>query len=216
MKKIIVIVFLLMIRNTSVQAEEEHMKIWNFEEDRAGEAPAGFSFAQTGDGRLGRWVVRTDKEAPRESHVLAQVDSDKVDYRFPIAIVNEPLLCDLHLSVQCKPVSGQIDRACGLVFRYQNENNYYVTRANALENNVRLYKVVNSDRQQLASWSGPISAGVWHGLRVDATGDHFEVYWDGQKVLDAHDQTFNDAGRIGVWTKADSVTYFDDLSAEPQ
>lgn len=111
-------------------------------------------------------------------------------------------------------VSGRVDQAAGLVFRYQDENDYYVTRANALENNVRLYKVVNGRRQQFAGWNGPVTANAWHDYRVEVKGDHFEVYWDGQKVIDAKDGTFSVAGKVGLWTKADSVAHFDNLSIE--
>jgi hypothetical protein len=146
---------------------------------------------------------------------LAQTDADSTDYRFPVAVANEPLLRDLHLSVRCKPVSGQVDQACGLVFRFRDADNYYVTRANALENNVRLYHVVKGDRRQFAGWNGKVSSGAWHSLRVDAKGDHFEVYWDDKKVMDAHDTTFSEPGKVGLWTKADTVTYFDNLSVSP-
>ncbi len=188
---------------------------WTFEGDRVGAGPTGFSFGRTGSGRVGRWVVLADNGAPSGANVLAQVDTDEIDHRFPIAIANEPSLRDLRLSVRCKPVSGKVDQACGLVFRYRDENHYYVARANALEDNVRLYHVVDGRRRQIAGWNGRVSGGAWHELRVDARGDHFEVFWDGQKVLDAHDQAFRDAGKVGVWTKADSVTYFDDLSVAP-
>ena len=143
------------------------------------------------------------------------MDADETDYRFPVAVANQPRLRDLRVSVRCKPVSGKVDQACGLVFRYQDEFNYYVTRANALENNVRLYHVVNGNRRQFAGLNGPVVGGVWHELKVEAQGDRLEVYWDGQKVIDAHDPTFQTAGQVGVWTKADSVTYFDDLNVEP-
>ena len=132
-----------------------------------------------------------------------------------MAVANQPLLADLRLSVKCKPMSGEVDQACGLVFRYQDKNNYYLTRANALEQNVRFYTVVNGNRQQLASWDGPVTSGSWHELRVEVHGDHCQVFWDGQKAIDTHDKTFPNAGRVGLWTKADSVTYFDDLSVEP-
>jgi hypothetical protein len=146
--------------------------------------------------------------------VLAQLDTDTTDYRFPMAVTEEPTGADLALSVRCKPVSGNVDRACGLVFRYADENNYYVTRANALENDVRLYHVVSGKRVQFAGWNGPVRSGVWHELRVEAKADHFQVAWDQQKVIDARDRTHTAAGRVGVWTKADSVTYFDDLKVE--
>jgi hypothetical protein len=189
--------------------------VWNFDKDVAGQIPPGFTFSRTGNGKLGRWVVQEDKSAPSGSHVLAQLDSDDTDYRFPIAVANEPLLRNLRLSVRCKPVSGKVDQACGLVFRYHDENNYYVTRANALEDNVRLYYMANGRRYQFASWTGRVSSGSWHELRADANGDRFEVYWDGKKVIDAQDPIFQQPGKVGVWTKADSVTYFDDLTVVP-
>ena len=199
----------------SLAAETVFPTTWDFEHDQVGSPPAGFSFGRTGEGRPGHWVVVSDTGAPSGAHVLAQTDADPTDDRFPVAVANAPVVKDLRLSVRCKPVSGQVDQAAGLVFRYQDENNYYVTRANALEGNVRLYKVVNGRRQQFAGWNGPVTANAWHDYRVAVTGNHVEVYWDGQKVNDASDGTFSTAGNVGLWTKADSVTYFDHLSIEP-
>jgi hypothetical protein len=184
---------------------------WAFDDDALGGSPPGFAFGRTGSGRAGKWVVQVDPTAPSGKNVLAQLDADDTDYRFPVAVANEPLLRDGSVSVRCKSVSGSVDQACGLVFRYHDPDNYYVTRANALENNVRLYHVKNGSRQQFAGWNGTVSTGRWHALRVEAKGDHFEVYWEDKKIIDAHDSTFPDTGKIGVWTKADSVTHFDDL-----
>lgn len=189
--------------------------LWTFDTEPVGEAPAGFVFGRTGSGRPGAWVIRAEQDAPSGANVLAQVDADTTDYRFPVAVASEPELRDVRLSVKCKTVSGEIDQACGLVFRYQDEDDYYITRANALENNIRLYHVVHGDRQQFAAWNGTVTTGVWHELKVEAQGDHLLVFWNGQKIMDAHDQTFAQAGQVGVWTKADSVTYFDDLRVEP-
>src|SRR5262249_50383579 len=136
------------------------------------------------------------------------------DYRFPVAVADEPTYKDVRLSVRCKPVSGKVDQGCGLVFRYQDENNYYITRANALEDNVRLYHVVKGRRIQFAGWNGKVASAVWHELKVEAKGDHFVVWFDGKQVMDAKDKTFTQAGKVGLWTKADSVIYFDDLKAE--
>lgn len=190
-------------------------RAWSFDGDSADAAPAGFRFARTGSGAPGRWVVRSEADAPSKPNVLAQLDADATDFRFPITVADEPFLRDLRLSVRCKMVSGKIDQACGLVFRYQDENNYYVTRANTLENNVRLYHVKNGRRQQIASADGAVAAGAWHDYRVEARGDHIEVFWDGARLLDHRDSTFPGAGKVGVWTKADSVTYFDDLTVSP-
>ncbi len=189
-------------------------RTWDFSADPPGSPPAGFVFSRTGKGHPGRWVVISSAEPGAAGKVLAQLDADGTDYRFPIAVAQEIAARDLRLSVLCAPVSGRGDRACGIVFRYRDENNYYVARANALEDNVRLYRVKDGRREQFGTWDGKVSSGTWHELRADARGDRFEIYWDGRKVIEARDKTFSDAGRIGVWTKADSLTYFKTLKVE--
>ena len=196
-------------------AEEGTVKTWSFEADKIDEPPAGFSFGKTGQGRAGKWVVRAEPGAPAGGRVLAQIDTDDTDYRFPVAVAEEPLLRDLRLEVSCKPVSGKTDQACGLVFRYQDENNYYVTRANALEDNVRLYHVVGGRRRQFAGWNGKVAGQTWHALAVEARGNRFRVFFDGKPIIEATDDTFKNAGKVGVWTKADSVTWFGGLSVKP-
>jgi hypothetical protein len=191
------------------------VRSWTFEGLAPGGAPPGFVFARTGEGRAGRWVLSEDKGAPSGHIVLAQVDSDDTDYRFPLAIAPEVKLKNLRLAVRCKPVDGKVDQACGVVFRYQDENKYYVARINALENNVRLYHVLDGRRIQFAGWNGKVSKNVWHELVVQARGDKFQILFDGKAVIDAVDESIPQAGGIGLWTKADSVTYFDDLSATP-
>jgi hypothetical protein len=188
---------------------------WNFESDEVNTPPAGFSFGRTGKGSEGRWIVRAAKDTPSGGKVLAQVDADSTDYRFPVAVADAPSLKDLRLSVKCRAITGTVDRACGLVFRYQDENNYYVTRANALEDSVNLYYVKDGRRKQFAGWKGKVTAQAWHELSVAAKGDHFQVSFDGKKILEGTDSTFSQAGRVGVWTKADSVTEFDDLVVGP-
>jgi hypothetical protein len=188
---------------------------WNFDADRVDTPPAGFEFGRTGQGKDGRWLVVAAKDSPSKPNVLAQLDADTTDYRFLVAVVDASSFKDVKLSVSCKPISGKIDQGCGLVWRYKDANNYYLTRANALEDNVRLYYVKDGNRQQFASWSGKVASGVWHKLRVEARGDRFTVFFDEKKVLEDKDATFSDAGKVGVWTKADSVIQFDDLSAAP-
>jgi hypothetical protein len=188
---------------------------WSFDADPIDAPPGGFSFGRTGSGKPGRWAVRSDGDAPSKPNVLAQLDADPTDDRFPIAVVEAASFRDLALSVRCKQMAGSVDQACGLVFRYRDENNYYLTRANALEGNVRLYCVKDGKRQQIATWSGSVASKVWHEYRVEARGSRFQISWDGKNVLDHEDKTFTEAGKVGVWTKADSVTYFDDLKASP-
>ncbi len=192
--------------------DKSSSQTWNFDSDAAGKPPGGFSFGRTGKGAEGQWVVRAEADAPSKPNVLAQVSTDDTDYRFPVAFTG-PEIKDLRLSVKCKAVSGKVDQGCGLAFRLKDADNYYVVRANALEDNVRLYHVVKGNRRQFAGWNGKVATGVWHDLAVEAKGDHFQVFFDSKKIIDAHDKTFPDAGKVGLWTKADSVIYFDNLTA---
>jgi hypothetical protein len=195
-------------------AVAQEKKAMDFESDGAAQQPKGFEFGRTGEGRPGIWSVIVQEDAPSGKKVLAQTDADATDYRFPLAFTG-PAMKDLRLSVRCKPVSGSVDQGCGLVFRLKDANNYYVARANALEDNVRLYRVVKGSRRQFGGWNGKVATAVWHELTVEAKGDHIAVSFDGKKVIDERDSTFAEAGKFGVWTKADSVIYFDDLTATP-
>ena len=183
----------------------------DFEQDGVGKAPGGFSFALTGRGRPGVWIVRKDDQA--HGNVLVQTDADRTDYRFPVAVYNDVTAKDVDLSVQFKAISGKGDQGAGLVWRYRDPNNYYVTRCNALEDNCTIYHVVNGRRVAFLNQSVKVASNVWHTLRVEAAGDHFVVTYDGRKVLDAKDGTFKDAGKVGLWTRADSVIAFDDFSS---
>jgi hypothetical protein len=152
--------------------------------------------------------------AERGSNVLAQLDADSTSFRFPVAIAEQPQLRDVRVTVRCKTVSGTVDQACGLVGRYRDEQNYFVTRANSLEANIRLYTVKAGKREQIADYDGPVTANVWHELRLEIRGDRLRVSWDSAQVIDQRDATFPEAGRVGLWTKADSVTYYDNLKVE--
>lgn len=200
---------------SSPRAAGQAPTTWTFDSAPAGQAPAGFSFVKTGSGRPGRWVVRAAADAPSGPNVLAQEDSDATDYRFPVAVADGLTFHDVSVSVRCKPVSGRVDQACGLVFRYQDENNYYLTRANALENNVCWYYVQNGRRIEVKRVRIPVASGVWHSLRADIRANHIEVFFNDQKLIDVHDSRFTAPGKVGVWTKADSQTLFDDLIASP-
>ncbi len=184
---------------------------YNFDGDTPRQMPAKFHSAKTGGGTQETWVVTADPSAPSKPNVVAQTSTDKTDYRFPLLISDAGSFQDLDVSVKFKAVSGSIDRAGGLVFRLKDPNNYYIVRANALENNYRLYHVVNGRRSQFAGANLKVTSGEWHELRVEAAGNKITCYYDGNKKIEATDDTFKDAGKVGLWTKADSVTYFDDL-----
>lgn len=131
---------------------------WTFDSLSIGQPPAGFSFGRTGSGRPGRWVVRAAADAPSAPNVLAQEDSDRTDYRFPVAVADGPMFRDVSVAVRFKPVGGRVDRACGIVWRYQDENNYYLTRANAVEDNVCWYYLQNGRRIKVKRVHVPVAA----------------------------------------------------------
>src|SRR6266705_3002556 len=186
--------------------------VYNFDNDTRGQLPAKFHGAKTGGGTQEKWTVTVDPTAPSKPNVVAQTSTDQTDYRFPLLISDEGSFQDLDLSVRFKAVSGNVDRAGGLVFRLKDANDYYIVRANALENNYRLYHVVNGRRSQFAGANFKVTSGVWHELRVEALGNKFTCYYDGNKKIEATDDTFKAAGKVGLWTKADSVTAFDNLN----
>ena len=196
-------------------AQEKQMTRFDFEADTAGQAPKGFELALTGKGKPGKWMVQAVNDAPSGKNVLAQTDGDDTDYRFPIAYTG-PEMKDLRLSVKCKPIAGKGDQGCGIIWRLKDKDNYYVTRANALEDNVHLYHVTKGSRRRFDGWNGKVASGVWHDLAVEMVGDHIQVFFNGNKVIDTRDDTFKDAGKFGVWTKADSIIQFDDLTATPK
>ncbi len=185
--------------------------IYNFDSDSPGQLPAKFHSAKTGAGAQESWSIVVDPTAPSKPNVVAQTSTDQTDYRFPLLIADEGSFQDLELSVRFRAVSGDIDRAGGLVFRLKDPNNYYIVRANALENNYRLYHVVNGRRSQFAGANFKVTSADWHELRVEIAGNKMTCYYDGNKKIEATDDTFKKAGKVGLWTKADSVTYFDDL-----
>jgi len=184
---------------------------YNFDSDAVGGMPTKFHGARTGQGTEGKWVVMADANAPSKPNVVAQISTDKTDYRFPLLVSDEGSFKDLELSVKFKAVAGEVDRAGGLVFRLKDADNYYIVRANALEDNYRLYHVVKGNRRQFAGANFKVTSGEWHEIKVECVGNKIICYYDGVKKIEATDETFKDAGKIGLWTKADSVTYFDDV-----
>jgi hypothetical protein len=189
-------------------------RTWNFDGDAVGKPPTNFTSALTGQGAIGRWEVMKDDTAPSPSNVLAQTSADSTDYRFPLAIADDTSYKDFSLSVKFKTLSGKVDQGAGLVFRLQDKGNYYVVRANALENNYRLYHVIKGRRVQFAGANFKVTPNTWHAIKVEARGNEFKCFYDGQLKITARDDTFKGAGKIGLWTKADSVIHFDDLVVE--
>ena len=179
----------------------------NFDSSPIGGAPAGWTATLTGSGNA-KWTVEKDDTAPSKPNVLRQ--SGVATY--PICFKNDTSLKDGFVEVKFKPISGKEDQAGGLIWRLKDANNYYVARANALEDNVTIYHTINGKRTEKKHTGTKVAPNVWHSLRVDFQGNHFVVTYDGKKAIEWVDDTFKDAGKVGVWTKADSVTVFDDFT----
>jgi Domain of Unknown Function (DUF1080) len=186
-----------------------------FESKQTGVTPEGWTATLTGSGNP-KWTVESDETAPSKSKVIKQ--SGRATY--PLLLKNDTSIKDGFIEVKFKAVAGAQDRAAGVVWRAKDANNYYVARANALEDNFVLYKTVNGSRSPLDivgrkggyGVSVPVPAGIWHSLRIDFKGSRFTASFNGKQMFEVEDSTFADAGKVGLWTKADSVTLFDEMT----
>src|SRR3989442_2424343 len=162
-----------------------HSVCFNFKNDAADKPPVGFTSYATGGGPAGKWLVKEMSDAPSGKNVVEQTDADRTNTRFPILIAEKGEYTDLDVSVKGKALSGKKDQGIGLVFRFRDPKSYYVVRANALENNFRLYRMVNGRRLQFAVSNLKVSSNEWHTLRVVAKGEHIVCYYDGKPLSDA-------------------------------
>jgi hypothetical protein len=176
--------------------------------------PKDFATALTGQGKPGKWAVLEDASAEGK-RALAQLDPDPTDYRFPLAIYGPIFPSDVEVTTRFKAISGKVDQAGGVIVRLIDHNNYYLARANALEDNVHFYRVVRGRRQELAGANTKVASGVWHTLTLRAEGNRFSVAFNGKPLFTHTDRTFNSPGKIALWTKADSVTRFDWIEIKP-
>ncbi len=173
---------------------------WTFDADPVGGLPRGAVVFS------GTWAVRAEPDAPSPPNILCQTGVAQ----FPAIVLTDAVYADLVLSVRFKPISGREDRAGGLIFRVQDRDNFYILRANALEDNVNFYKYVGGRRQSIREGTARVPSGQWQTLRVEATGNRIRGFLDDRLIVEATDDTYK-AGRIGLWTKADSVSCFDDV-----
>jgi hypothetical protein len=185
----------------------------NFDAAEPGQLPAGFSTALTGGGGPISWAVRHDPTAPGGTNVLVQESSDDTSYRFPMCIFDNFQARNVAVEVSCKAIAGKVDEAGGIVLRYTPEN-YYIARANALEDNVDLFKTIRGQRIKMEEVPVKVTPGQWHTLRFEANGRHLTVIFDGKVVIQTTDSTFKNAGKVGLWTKADSVSAFSSLKIQ--
>src|SRR2546425_7868889 len=179
----------------------------NFDDFKTGAPPPGWTTTQTGSGQA-KWEIVADDSAPSKPNVLKQ--SGEATY--PVCFKDDTNLKDGFVEVKFKSISGKEDQAGGVVWRCKDKDNYYIARANALENNVTIYHTVNGKRSEKKRINTKVASNKWHTLRVDFKDNYFIVTFDGKQAFVWKDDTFKEAGKVGVWTKADSTTLFDDFS----
>ena len=198
---------MIMVGLTVLSATAAFAETDNFDKDKPGSAPAGWSCGVTGRGSP-KWAVAADSTAPSAPNVLRQSGSGT----FPWCVKTSASLTDGFVEVKFKSEKGKEDQAGGVVWRWKNGDNYYVARANALENNVSLYYTAAGKRNTIKYVDAPVPANVWHTLRVEFAGVRIKVLLNGKAYIEQDDTHIAGAGAAGVWTKADSVTAFDDFS----
>jgi hypothetical protein len=187
----------------------------SFQNAKIGVTLEGWTSTLTGSGDP-KWTVESDRTAPSKLTVLRQ--SGRATY--PLILKNDTNITDGFVEVKFKAIAGSEDRAAGIVWRAKDANNYYVVRANALEDNVVLYKTVKGTRSSLDivgrkggyGVNAAVPSGTWHTLRIDFKGSRFGVSFNGKQLFEVEDSTFTEAGKVGLWTKADSVTLFDEVT----
>jgi hypothetical protein len=194
--------------------------VFDFSQSESGATPNGFTAALTGGGGPVAWRVQQVEDAPSGNNVLAQLSNDPTNVRYPHVVLDSFTAQDVDVSAKFKTISGEVDASGGLVFRYQNPDNFYVVRANSLEGNVVAYKTENGRRSNIGVKGEGDAYGVkasvphqtWNTLRVITKGSLMEIFLNGRKLFEVEDDTFTEAGTVGLWTKADAVTQFDDLT----
>jgi hypothetical protein len=188
--------------------------VWNFDREQPGTLPSEFSIATLFDGRpAGNWQVLATDRAKSPPYVLAQLMAKGAEHAYKVVLIKEVIASDLNLDVSFLPIQGQADMGGGLIWRAADDRNYYLARANPLEQNIRVYRVVKGVRHLLENFNQTINVKRWHTLRITHQGCRMIIFYDDKQVFDLCDETFH-SGTIGLWTKSDAVTYFDNLQLQ--
>jgi hypothetical protein len=208
MRKIMTFILGLMMVAGAAVAQDMKMS-WNFDSDKTGALAKGFV------NESGKWEVVADETAPSKPNALAQL-AKSPGSAFNLTLVADTHHKDVDISVKMKAIAGHTDQGGGIVWRAKDAKNYYVARFNPLEDNYNLYHVVNGHRSEIKGSTVQSTPG-WHTLRVTMTGDQIQCYLDDKKYIEAKDSTFKEAGKIGLWSKSDAQSHFDNLevSAKP-
>jgi hypothetical protein len=192
---------------------DDKARTFKFAKDDLGKAPTGWKVDRTGSGEGSTWKVVEDKTAPSGRGLVLAQTAESPGPMFNLCVADDSRFKDLELGVAFKAVAGKKDQGGGVVWRYQDNDNYYICRMNPLEDNFRVYKVVAGKRTQLESADVKLASGEWHTIKIEMEGDKIRCFLDGKKYLDATDSTFKEAGKVGLWSKADAQTHFDDFKA---
>lgn len=186
-------------------------RVWTFDDDPPDSLPSEFQVGTLYDGRpAGEWKILQTEKTNSQSHVLGQLMGKGAEHAYKVVLIQGTMATDLDVGVSFLPISGKGDMGGGLIWRVTDDRNYYLTRANPLEQNIRVYRIVNGVRHLLENFDRTIVMKQWHTLQVINRGCRIQVFYDEMQVFDLCDKTFS-TGRIGLWTKSDAVTYFDNL-----
>jgi hypothetical protein len=211
MTRLLLLLLLSLWVPTYADASGPEASTWHFDVDRLDQLPPKFAMGTFFDGQpAGEWKVITTPKALSPPNVFAQLRAKGAEHHYNIVLIEDTHTADLDLSVSFLPISGKADMGGGLVWRAKDDRNYYLTRANPLEQNIRVYHVVKGIRKMIGDYNEIIDIKKWHRLHVVNQGCHIQIFYDEKPIFDLCDETFKE-GRIGLWTKSDAVTYFDDL-----
>ena len=209
-----ILLLVIMAGAVPVYSLESPTRVWTFDEDQPGSLPGEFRVGTLFDGRpAGEWKVVPAEQAPSLPNVLGQMLGKGAEHAYKTVLIHGIQASDLELHVSFLPIDGKADMGGGLIWRAADDRNYYLTRANPLEQNIRIYRVVKGVRHMLKNFNQTIDVRHWHRLRVVHRGCQIEVFYDNTRVFDFCDKTFTQ-GKVGLWTKSDAVTYFDDLQLQ--
>jgi hypothetical protein len=214
LQRFLLITLLLLAAPVVGYGLESTTHVWTFDNDLPKTLPAEFQVGTLFDGRpAGEWIVLETDRAKSSPRVLGQLMGKGAEHAYKTVLINGTRASDLELQVSFLPIEGKADMGGGLIWRATDDRNYYLTRANPLEQNIRIYRVVKGIRHLLKNFDQIIDVRQWHTLRVIAKGCQVQVFFDDTQVFDLCDQTFS-TGQVGLWTKSDAVTYFDDLKLQ--
>jgi hypothetical protein len=210
-------VTLAALLGVSSLAADEKARTFRPSKDDIGKVPSGWKADKTGEGEGSVWKVVADETAPSKTGLVLAQTAESPGNVFNLCVADEPSLKDVEVLVAFKAVKGQKDQSGGIVWRYQDANNYYIARMNPLEDNFRVYKVIAGKRIQLETKEDlKVPTGEWHNLKIKMVGDHIECFLDGKKYLDTKDDAIQKAGKVGLWTKADAQSHFDQFTVKTE